>query len=86
MISGARYGRRATWIGANGDQTFMRIDESLINAHILAASKVFANQTSIGKLGILSFFPLLFICYATLKLPIKTPKNLHGKHQVLINI
>ncbi|VDH90727.1 E3 ubiquitin-protein ligase MYCBP2, partial [Mytilus galloprovincialis] len=45
---GARYGRRATWIGASGDQTFMRIDESLINAHILAASKVFANQTSIG--------------------------------------
>lgn len=46
---GARYGRRATWIGANGDQTFLRIDESLINAHILAASKVFANQKSIGN-------------------------------------
>lgn len=46
---GARYGRRATWIGANGDQTFLRIDESLINAHILAASKVFANQKSIGS-------------------------------------
>lgn len=48
--TGARYGRRATWIGASGDQTFMRIDESLINAHILAASKVFANHTSIGKI------------------------------------
>lgn len=49
---GARYGRRATWIGANGDQTFLRIDESLINAHILAASKVFANQKSIGLIPI----------------------------------
>ncbi|XP_062580615.1 E3 ubiquitin-protein ligase MYCBP2-like [Saccostrea cucullata] len=49
---GARYGRRATWIGASGDQTFLRIDESLINAHILAASKVFANQKSIGLIPI----------------------------------
>jgi len=65
MISGARYGRRATWIGANGDQTFMRIDESLINAHILAASKVFANQTSIGKIRNFNFFFPLFICYVT---------------------
>ncbi|XP_053398701.1 E3 ubiquitin-protein ligase MYCBP2-like isoform X4 [Mercenaria mercenaria] len=45
---GARFGRRATWIGASGDQTYMRIDESLINAHILSSSKVFANQTTIG--------------------------------------
>ena len=28
----------------------MRIDESLINAHILSSSKVFANHTSIGRL------------------------------------
>ncbi|XP_069130438.1 LOW QUALITY PROTEIN: E3 ubiquitin-protein ligase MYCBP2-like [Argopecten irradians] len=45
---GARYGRRATWIHASGDQTYMRIDESLINAHILASSKVFANTSCIG--------------------------------------
>ncbi|KAL3880398.1 hypothetical protein ACJMK2_032642, partial [Sinanodonta woodiana] len=45
---GARFGRRATWIGASGDQTFMRIDESLINAQILSTSKVFSNHTSIG--------------------------------------
>ena len=49
LFLGARYGRRATWIGASGDQTYMRIDESLINVHILAASKVFANKTSIGE-------------------------------------
>ena len=49
LLLGARFGRRATWIGASGDQTYMRIDESLINAHILASSKVFANHTSIGR-------------------------------------
>ncbi|XP_052283534.1 E3 ubiquitin-protein ligase MYCBP2-like isoform X2 [Dreissena polymorpha] len=45
---GARFGRRAMWVGASGDQTYMRIDESLINAHILSSSKVFANNTTIG--------------------------------------
>ncbi|KAK6172343.1 hypothetical protein SNE40_016020 [Patella caerulea] len=45
---GARCGRRATWIGASGDQTFMRIDESLINAHTLSKSNVFASSTCIG--------------------------------------
>ena len=49
LLLGARFGRRATWVGASGDQTFMRIDESLINAHILSSSKVFANQSTIGK-------------------------------------
>ncbi|CAB1328278.1 unnamed protein product, partial [Coregonus sp. 'balchen'] len=29
---GAKYGRKATWIGASGDQTFLRIDEALINS------------------------------------------------------
>ncbi|CAE1311209.1 MYCBP2 [Acanthosepion pharaonis] len=45
---GARYGRRATWIGASSDQTFMRIDESLINAHTLTGCNIFANQSCIG--------------------------------------
>ncbi|XP_048243746.1 E3 ubiquitin-protein ligase MYCBP2-like isoform X7 [Haliotis rufescens] len=45
---GSRFGRRATWIGASGDQTFMRVDESLINAHTLARSNLFASQTCIG--------------------------------------
>ena len=44
-----KHGRRATWIGASGDQTFLKIDESLINAHTLAMSSVFANQSCIGK-------------------------------------
>ncbi|CAG5134648.1 unnamed protein product, partial [Candidula unifasciata] len=45
---GAKYGRRATWVGASGDQTIMRIDESLINAHTLARSNIFASKTCIG--------------------------------------
>lgn len=45
---GARFGRRATWIGASGDQTFMRIDESLINALTLQRSNIFASQNCIG--------------------------------------
>jgi E3 ubiquitin-protein ligase MYCBP2 len=32
---GAKFGRRATWVDASGDQTFLKIDESLINAHTL---------------------------------------------------
>ena len=49
VVLGAKHGRRATWIGASGDQTFVRIDESLINAHTLAKSQVFANRNCIGQ-------------------------------------
>ena len=45
---GAKFGRRATWIGASSDQTFLKVDESLINAHTLPHAAVFANATSIG--------------------------------------
>ncbi|KAF4109316.1 hypothetical protein G5714_010389 [Onychostoma macrolepis] len=45
---GAKYGRKATWIGASGDQTFLRIDEALINSHILATSEIFASKHIIG--------------------------------------
>lgn len=49
MLSvGPKHGRRATWVGASGDQTFLRIDESLINAHTLSRSNIFANQSCIG--------------------------------------
>lgn len=45
---GTKYGRRATWIGASGDQTFVKIDESLINSHNLSKSNVVANRDCIG--------------------------------------
>ncbi|XP_063236464.1 E3 ubiquitin-protein ligase MYCBP2 isoform X2 [Bacillus rossius redtenbacheri] len=44
---GPKHGRRATWVGASGDQTFLKVDESLINAASLARSTVMANKTSI---------------------------------------
>ncbi|KFM80172.1 putative E3 ubiquitin-protein ligase MYCBP2, partial [Stegodyphus mimosarum] len=37
---GTKYGRRATWVGASGDQTFVKIDESLINSHNLSKSSI----------------------------------------------
>uniref|UniRef100_A0A8C2QA33 RCR-type E3 ubiquitin transferase n=1 Tax=Cyprinus carpio TaxID=7962 RepID=A0A8C2QA33_CYPCA len=45
---GAKYGRKATWIGASGDQTYLRIDEALINSHVLATSEIFASKHIIG--------------------------------------
>lgn len=50
---GAKYGRKATWIGASGDQTFLRIDEALINSHVLATSEIFASKHIIGMLSCL---------------------------------
>ncbi|XP_035682944.1 E3 ubiquitin-protein ligase MYCBP2-like isoform X1 [Branchiostoma floridae] len=45
---GPKFGRRATWVGASGDQTFIKIDESLINARTLADATLFADQKCIG--------------------------------------
>ncbi|XP_056648043.1 E3 ubiquitin-protein ligase MYCBP2 isoform X1 [Diorhabda sublineata] len=44
---GPRHGRRATWVGASGDQTFLKLDESLINSVSIAKSTVTANKNSI---------------------------------------
>lgn len=46
---GPRHGRRATWVGASGDQTFLKIDESLINSVSLSKSTVTANRNYISK-------------------------------------
>ncbi|XP_032082572.1 E3 ubiquitin-protein ligase MYCBP2 isoform X2 [Thamnophis elegans] len=45
---GSKFGRKATWVGASGDQTFLRIDEALINSHVLATSEIFASRHIIG--------------------------------------
>ncbi|XP_046604041.1 E3 ubiquitin-protein ligase MYCBP2 isoform X2 [Neodiprion virginianus] len=42
---GPRWGRRATWVGASGDQTYIKIDE--INSISLTRSTVMANKNSI---------------------------------------
>ncbi|KAG1690691.1 E3 ubiquitin-protein ligase MYCBP2 [Nymphon striatum] len=62
---GIKHGRRATWIGASADQTFIKIDESLINPHNLANSSVVANRYCLGLIPSImnqqSSFSCLFI-------------------------
>ena len=48
LFPGSKHGRRATWIGASGSQTYLRIDESLINAHTLSRSSIVANRSCLG--------------------------------------
>ncbi|XP_071483934.1 E3 ubiquitin-protein ligase MYCBP2-like [Diadema antillarum] len=47
---GARHSKRATWVGASGDHTFIKVDEALISPKMLADSLVFASQEEIGIL------------------------------------
>ncbi|RWS30275.1 E3 ubiquitin-protein ligase MYCBP2-like isoform X6, partial [Leptotrombidium deliense] len=44
---GPQYGRRATWIGASGYYTFIKLDESLINPSTLPSARVLANKRCI---------------------------------------
>ncbi|RZF32322.1 hypothetical protein LSTR_LSTR001786 [Laodelphax striatellus] len=41
---GPRHGRRATWVGASADQTYLKLDESLINSNSLKHSSLMANK------------------------------------------
>ncbi|XP_073711043.1 E3 ubiquitin-protein ligase MYCBP2 isoform X19 [Misgurnus anguillicaudatus] len=65
---GAKYGRKATWIGASGDQTYLRIDEALINSHVLATSEIFASKHIIGLVPTSVSEPLPFKCLLINKL------------------
>ena len=44
---GPKWGRRATWVGASGDQTYIKVDE--INSISLTRSTVMANKNCISK-------------------------------------
>lgn len=46
---GPRMGKRATWIGASADFTFIKVDQSLLNAYNLQASTVVANTNCLGQ-------------------------------------
>ncbi|XP_031752935.1 E3 ubiquitin-protein ligase MYCBP2 isoform X9 [Xenopus tropicalis] len=59
---GSKYGRKATWVGASGDQTFLRIDEALINSHVLATSEIFASRHIIGLVPAYMTEPPPFKC------------------------
>lgn len=47
---GQSMGRKATWVGGSGDQTFMRIDESLVTPAMLTKVNVVADRNAIGEL------------------------------------
>lgn len=44
---GSSYRKKACWISASGDQTFIKIDESLVNASSLAKISIAANKNTI---------------------------------------
>ncbi|XP_050038840.1 E3 ubiquitin-protein ligase MYCBP2 [Dermacentor andersoni] len=45
---GVKRGRRATWVGASGDHTFVKLDEFLTSASSLAHCSVVANRSCLG--------------------------------------
>ncbi|KAB7503617.1 E3 ubiquitin-protein ligase MYCBP2 [Armadillidium nasatum] len=49
---GPRMGKRATWIGASADTTFIKLDQSLINAYNFQSSAVVANANCIVLLPV----------------------------------
>ncbi len=40
---------KATWVGSQGNQTFIAVDESLLLETTLGSCKVFANSQVLGK-------------------------------------
>ena len=46
---GPKQGKRASWIGASGDQTFIKLDESLINEKQFQHSTVIASNNYFGE-------------------------------------
>lgn len=44
---GSNYRKKACWVSASGDQTFLKIDESLVNASSLSKISVAANKNTI---------------------------------------
>jgi len=45
---GGWLGRRAVWVSASADVTYMRVDESVINDDTLHTSSIIANHACIG--------------------------------------
>jgi E3 ubiquitin-protein ligase MYCBP2 len=44
--------RKAMWVGARGNQTFIAVDESLVSETWISSCKVFSNSQMIGKIDI----------------------------------
>lgn len=58
---GPTYGKRGSWIGASGDQTFIKIDESLVTGSMLSKVNVAADKNTIV---FIPTAPLAFSCLA----------------------
>ena len=56
---GCHFGRRVTWIGASSDNTFVRLEASLISPSLLRRSTVTANKSAIGEQAGSSYFQIL---------------------------
>lgn len=61
---GPHVGRTATWIGASGDQTFTKIDESLINEQSLVGATIMSNSRYIFLVPTAVRHPSNFKCLA----------------------
>jgi len=55
---GSKRGRRATWIGAYGDQTFMKLDESLVTDEQFEQSTILASNDYFGNMELSDSFVL----------------------------
>ena len=67
---GHQTSKRATWVGALADNTYIKLDQSLINAHNLQASNVIANSECLSKnCFALEDFLFLFEHYFLVLLP-----------------
>lgn len=58
---GPNYGKRASWISASGDQTFIKIDESLVTGSMLSKLNVVADKSTIL---LIPNIPFTFNCLA----------------------
>ncbi|GAB0089308.1 E3 ubiquitin-protein ligase highwire [Sergentomyia squamirostris] len=59
MGIGPSYGKRATWISASGDQTFIKIDESLVTGSMLSKLNIVADKNT---MLLIPNVPLSFDC------------------------
>ncbi|XP_055684525.1 E3 ubiquitin-protein ligase highwire isoform X1 [Lutzomyia longipalpis] len=59
MGVGPNYGKRATWISASGDQTFIKIDESLVTGSMLSKLNIVADKNT---MLLIPNVPLSFDC------------------------
>lgn len=53
---GPNFGKKATWIGASSDETYIKIDESLITGSMLSKVNIVADENTICKINLIIIF------------------------------